>query len=106
MSLSKNKSKKESVEKNNVSSKTKKDDMMDFIDKELKMFNKHSNLQREPNNNLNLINNTSLNNNKNINPSLNTNPANPNNNFNLALSLKKNLNQPVMPNTQISIVKI
>jgi len=106
MSLSKNKNKKESAEKNNISSRVKKDDMMDFIDRELKMFNKQSNFAKEPNDNLNIINNSSINNNKNINPSLNYNPKNPNNNVNLGLSLKMNLNQPIMPNSQISNFKL
>jgi len=101
MSLSKNKIKKENFEKNTISNKIKKDDMMDFIDKELKIFNKQSNLPKEPNNMVN--NNLNVINDKNTNSTLNSNLNIIKTNVNIGLSLQKNLNQPIIPNSQIGI---
>ncbi len=103
MSLPKNKSKIENSDKKSIGNKFKKDDMLDFIDKELKMFNKDSNNDKQlilnKNSKINLQNNSL--NNKNMNLQLKNLPSGMVNQ-NISLSLKKNNNQPVLPNDLIS----
>lgn len=116
MSFPKKNNKKENNDKNPTANKFKKDDMLDFIEKEFQIFKPSDKILNNDNipsmitNNKNtnpVINNVQTNKNILINPKIMSNLSNLTNSKNqsLPINIKKSTDQPIIPNSKISNIK-